>query len=68
MEKAGTGLGQSAKDELTERENEATSKETLKDLEHKEKSSGAADEAHEKPPSPDGSLDERDELKDVDPI
>ena len=68
MEKAGTGLGQSTKDELTKREDEATSKETLKDLEHKEKSSGAANETHEKPLSPDGSLDEGNELKDADPI
>ena len=66
MEKSGTGLGQSAKDELAERDDEATSKETLKDLEQKEKSSGTVD-THEKPLSPDGSLDEQRELKDADP-
>lgn len=67
MEKAGTGLDQSAKDELTKREDEATSKETLKDLEQKEKSPGVVDETHEKPLSPDGALDESRELKDADP-
>ena len=46
---------------------DATSKETLKDLEENEKSvsdkSGEAD-----PPSPDGALDEPDELKNADPV
>ncbi|HEX6732670.1 MAG TPA: hypothetical protein VF074_21810 [Pyrinomonadaceae bacterium] len=67
METSGRGLGHAAKDELGEREDEATSKETLKDLEQKEKSSGAPDETHEKPLSPDGALDESRELKDADP-
>lgn len=67
METSGTGLGHSAKDELREREDEATSKETLKDLEQKEKSPGVVDETQEKPLSPDGALDESRELKDADP-
>lgn len=67
METSGTGLGYVAKDELREREDEATSKETLKDLEQKEKSPGVGDETHEKPLSPDGALDESRELKDADP-
>jgi hypothetical protein len=67
MEKSGTGMGHSTQNELFEREDEATSKETLKDLEKKEKSSGSGDETHEKPLSPDGALDERSELEDADP-
>lgn len=67
METSGTGFGHTAKDELREREDEATSKETLKDLE-KEKSSGVVDETHEKPLSPDGAFDENKELKDADPL
>lgn len=68
MEKSGTGLGHSTKDELIEREDEATSKETLKDLDRKEKSSGSVDEGDEKPLSPDGAFDEGKELKDADPM
>ena len=68
MERSGAVPGQQQKDELVEREEEATSKETLKDLDQKEKSSGATSESNEKPPSPDGALDERNELKDADPI
>jgi hypothetical protein len=67
MEKSGTGFGHSAKDDLIEREDEATSKETLKDLEQKEKSTGAAADPQEKPLSPDGAFDEQRELKDADP-
>jgi hypothetical protein len=68
MEKSASGVGHSAKDELTEREDEATSKETLKDLEQKEKSSGSVDEGDDKPLSPDGAFDERNELQDADPM
>lgn len=68
MEKSGTGLRHSTKDELIEREDEATSKETLKDLEQKEKSSGAARDSDERPLSPDGSLDEKNELRESDPM
>jgi hypothetical protein len=68
METSGTGLGHSAKDELSKREDEATSKETLKDLDQKEKNSGVVDETHEKPLSPDGSFDESHEIKEVDEI
>jgi len=46
---------------------DATSKETLEDLEKNEKSvSDNSDE--ENMPSPDGALDESDELKDADPV
>ncbi|HXQ32802.1 MAG TPA: hypothetical protein VN843_02150 [Anaerolineales bacterium] len=46
---------------------DATSKETLKDLEKNEKSvTNNPDEANL--PSPDGALDEPDELQDADPL
>lgn len=46
---------------------DATSKETLEDLEKNEKS--VSDNSNEKNmPSPDGALDESDELKDADPV
>ena len=46
---------------------DATSKETLEDLEKNEKSvSDESDEA--KVPSPDGAFDEADELKKTDPV
>jgi hypothetical protein len=46
---------------------DATSKETLKDLEENEASSN--DESDESSmPSPDGAFDEADELKDADPV
>ena len=54
--------------ELAQREQEATTKETLKDVEEKEKNRTASDESHDKPPSPDGSFDENRELKDADPV
>jgi hypothetical protein len=46
---------------------DATSKETLEDLEKNEKS--AADESDEENlPSPDGAFDEQDDLKNADPL
>jgi hypothetical protein len=45
---------------------EATSKETLEDLEENEAS--VKDTSDSDPPSPDGTLDEPDELKDADPV
>lgn len=68
MERAGGSQGQTGSDELTERENEATSKDTLKDVSENEKVSGSGDEPNDKPPSPDGTLDENRELKDADPV
>ena len=52
---------------LAQREQEATTKETLKDVEEKEKNRTPSD-AHDKPPSPDGAFDEHRELKDADPV
>jgi hypothetical protein len=68
MERAGSSHGPSDKGELTEREREATSKETLKDVDAKEKSRKTPDESHDKAPSPDGAFDENRELKDADPV
>ena len=45
---------------------EATSKETLEDLEENQ-NSGSNDSSDSTLPSPDGAFDESDELKDADP-
>ena len=45
---------------------DATSKETLEDLEENEAS--VNDESDDDLPSPDGAFDETDELKDADPL
>ncbi|HET6978845.1 MAG TPA: hypothetical protein VFI24_21105 [Pyrinomonadaceae bacterium] len=45
---------------------DATSKETLEDLEKKESISDQSDEANL--PSPDGAFDEPDEFKNADPV
>jgi len=46
---------------------DATSKDTLEDLEENE--SGVSDESDDSDlPSPDGAFDESDELKDTDPV
>lgn len=51
-------------DTLKKRQDEATSKETLQDLEEVSKDTDADSSDG---PSPDGALDESDELKDADP-
>lgn len=46
-------------DRVSDRDSEATSKETVSDLEETEKSSGSKDESHETSiPTPDGQIDE----------
>ena len=57
----------SDKDELTDRERDATSKDTLENVAEKEKSLHATTDADDKPPSPDGAFDENRESKDADP-
>ena len=52
-------------DTIKKREDEATSKETLKDIEESEANTDAGDDDG---PSPDGALDEPDELHDADPM
>jgi hypothetical protein len=50
---------------------DATSKETLADVEESEKSSGSESEATAREsdlPSPDGTLDQPDEIKDAGPV
>ncbi|HEY8226206.1 MAG TPA: hypothetical protein VIG25_13070 [Pyrinomonadaceae bacterium] len=67
MEQA--GRRQSENDELKEREREATSKETLKEVREQSKNAGGVPSKQDnRPPSPDGALDEERELKDSDPI
>lgn len=68
MERAGGRHEQSGTDDLAEREDDATSKETLKDVSEKEKVARPSDESDDKPPSPDGAIDENRELKDADPL
>lgn len=51
-------------DTIKKRQDEATSKETLQDLEEVSEDTGADDSDG---PSPDGAFDETDELKDADP-
>ena len=54
-------------DSVKKRQEEATSKETLKDLEAEGSLEGTeADDSDG--PSPDGAFDESDELKDADPV
>jgi hypothetical protein len=55
-------------DELSEREAEATEKETLKDLEESFGSSDSKGTSDKKVPSPDGSFDEGKELDQADPM
>ena len=63
----GSSNKHSTKDELAEREEEATSKDTLKDVASMEKTA-RPDEPHDKPMSPDGAFDENREVGDADPM
>jgi len=63
MERAAKGT-----DPLREREEEATEKETLKDLEESFGGSDTDESDDREAPSPDGSFDEEDELEQADPI
>ena len=53
---------------LDERKSEATSDKTLRDLEETETGSSSTDTGFDSGPSPDGMLDEPDEVKDAGPI
>lgn len=55
-------------DELSEREDQATSKETLSEVAEKEQTQGTTSDGNDKPPSPDGALDSERELNEADPI
>lgn len=54
-------------DTIKKREDEATSKETLKDIEESEADTDDADD-NDDGPSPDGTLDEPGEMHDADPM
>lgn len=47
---------------------DATSKETLEDLEQSEQVSDSENPEHDSGPSPDGQLDEADEIQDAGPV
>ena len=53
-------------DTIKKRQDDATSKETLEDIEESEVDTGDTDESDG--PSPDGALDEPEELHDADPM
>ena len=55
-----------AQKKLDERESEATSDETVSDIDETERDSGA--DTSKRVPSPEGRLDEPDELKDAGPM
>ena len=60
--------GNDAEELVEERKSEATSPETLSDVEEGEKAGSSSDTGHDPGPSPDGGLDEGGELKDADPM
>jgi hypothetical protein len=49
-------------------DSDATSKELLSDIEETEENPGASDSDLDPGPSPDGALDERDEIEDAGPM
>lgn len=55
-------------DALEQRKSDATSDETLSQIEETEKGSSSSDTGLDPGPSPDGRLDESDELKDAGPM
>ena len=66
MERANGTQGRSG--DLAERQDEATSKDTLKDVRENEKVARPSDGSNEKSPSPDGAFDGSRDVKDADPI
>jgi len=64
----GRDLSQEDENTLTERKSEATSDETLSDLEETETDSSSTDTGLDPGPLPDGMLDEPDEIKDAGPM
>ena len=55
-------------DALEQRKSEATSDETVSDVEKTGNDAGSSDSNSDPGPSPDGRLDEADELKDAGPM
>jgi hypothetical protein len=60
--------GKSTEDLFNERQSEATSDETVSDLEETKESSSSASANSDPGPSPDGALDEGDEINDAGPM
>jgi hypothetical protein len=68
-EKTSNGQESNNAKKLEERKSEATSDKTLSELEETETVSSSTDtDGFDPGPSPDGALDERDEIKDAGPI
>jgi hypothetical protein len=57
-----------SREELEQRKSEATSDETLSDLEEGESDSSSTETNRDPGPSPDGALDESNEIKDAGPM
>jgi hypothetical protein len=64
----GTSQEDKDKESLGQRKSEATSDETLSDLQQTENVPGPGSSKHDPGPSPDGLLDEPDENKDAGPM
>jgi hypothetical protein len=56
------------REKTKEPDSDATSKETLSDVEQNEEDSGSSVSQTDRGPSPDGALDESDEIKDAGPM
>jgi hypothetical protein len=63
-----TGRESSTKQDDSKKDSEATSKETLSDLEENKKNVESGGSKQDPGPSPDGALDESDEFKDAGPM
>jgi hypothetical protein len=68
QESKGRNPSQREETKLGEHGAEATSDETLSDLEENEDEVGSSSSKPDPGPSPDGALDERDEIKDAGPM
>jgi len=55
-------------EQLEERKSEATTKETVSDLQEIDEDSGSVNPDPDPGPSPDGAIDESDEIKDAGPM
>ena len=60
--------GEDSNNNTQKPDSDATSKETLSDVQENEKQSGAIADSHDPGPSPDGAFDESNESKDAGPM
>ena len=60
--------GAESEDKLADRKSEATNDATLSEIEESEKDAPSSDTNTDRGPSPDGRLDESEELKDAGPM